>query len=290
MINLQKILRFTVIGMGAALALMLSAFASETGTTTDSGLRLRAKPSTDSAIYTHLSKGTKLDILETLDGWYHVSVDGMEGYVSSAYVSKNTSDAQADAAQAVRQGIVTGGTINVRTGPSTDYSKITTVRSGKLVTIQAEQDGWYQISFDDITGYICGDYLKDYDASASTIGDQVTALASQYLGIPYVYGGSSPNGFDCSGLTLYVYKQLGYSLPHSATSQYNNCGQFVAKEDLQPGDLVFFSDSSHSIGHVAIYIGNNEILHARSSLGIVTTNSLSMSYYTNNYVGAKRIA
>ena len=83
---------------------------------------------------------------------------------------------------------------------------------------------------------------------------------------------------------------LGYSLPHSATAQYKNCGYAVAKSDLQPGDLVFFSDSSHAIGHVGIYIGNGQIIHARYSVGKITIDSLSASYYASRYVGAKRIA
>jgi len=115
-------------------------------------------------------------------------------------------------------------------------------------------------------------------------------MAMPYLGTRYRSGGASPNGFDCSGFTMYLYAQLGYSLPHSATAQYRNCGYAVAKADLQPGDLVFFSDSSHAIGHVGIYIGNGQIIHARYSVGKVMIDSLSASYYASRYVGAKRIA
>ena len=115
-------------------------------------------------------------------------------------------------------------------------------------------------------------------------------MAMPFLGTRYRSGGASPNGFDCSGFTMYLYAQLGYSLPHSATAQYKNCGYAVAKSDLQPGDLVFFSDSSHAIGHVGIYIGGGQIIHARYSVGKITIDSLSASYYASRYVGAKRIA
>lgn len=197
----------------------------------------------------------------------------------------------APAEPAFTQGVITGGTINVRSGPSTNCDRITQVMTGKLVTVLGTDSGWYHIQFDNTTGYVLGDYLREYDPSAvSTVGAQIVQAAMQYMGVRYRSGGSSPSGFDCSGFTMYLYGQLGYSLPHSATSQYNNCGTYVAKADLQPGDLVFFSDSSHAIGHVGIYIGNGEIIHARSSTGCVTTNSLSMSYYVNRYVGAKRIA
>lgn len=189
------------------------------------------------------------------------------------------------------QGMIVGGTINVRSGPSTNCDRITQVSTGKLVTVLGTDNGWYHIQFGDTTGYVLGDYLKEYDpGAASAIGTQIVEMAMQYMGVRYRSGGSSPNGFDCSGFTMYLYGQLGYSLPHTATGQYKNCGTYVAKEDLQPGDLVFFSDSSHAIGHVGIYIGGGEIIHARSSTGCVTTNSLSMSYYVNRYVGAKRIA
>ena len=190
-----------------------------------------------------------------------------------------------------KQGIITGGTINVRKGPGTEYDRITQVATGKVVTILGTENGWYHIQFGSTTGYVLGDYLREYvPGAASAVGEQIVQMAMQYMGVRYRSGGSSPNGFDCSGFTMYLFGQLGYSLPHSATSQYKNCGTYVAKSDLQPGDLVFFSDSSHAIGHVGIYIGNGEIIHARYSVGCVTTNSLSMSYYVNRYVGAKRIA
>ena len=200
--------------------------------------------------------------------------------------------AQENAAQEIAaQGIITGGTINVRKGPGTDYGRITQVATGKVVTILGKENGWYHIQFGNTTGYVLGDYLREYvPGAASAVGEQIAQMALQYIGTPYRSGGSAPGGFDCSGLTMYLYGQLGYALPHSATSQYNNCGTHVSKSELQPGDLVFFSDSSHAIGHVGIYIGGGQIVHARYSVGRVTTNYLSESYYTNRYVGATRIA
>lgn len=185
--------------------------------------------------------------------------------------------------------MVVGGTINVRSGPGTDYDRITQVTTGKRVTALSEENGWYQVSFDSTTGWILGEYLRDTADFDGTAGAQIVAMAMQYLGVRYRSGGSSPNGFDCSGFTMYLYAQLGYSLPHSATSQYRSCGYAVDKSDLQVGDLVFFSDSSHAIGHVGIYIGDGQIIHARYSVGKVTIDSLSSSYYTRRYVGAKRI-
>ena len=186
--------------------------------------------------------------------------------------------------------VVTGGTINVRTGPGTNYDKITQVVSGKQVTVVGEANGWYQVTFDATTGWLLGEYLRDPADLDGPVGAKIVSMAMPYLGTRYRSGGASPSGFDCSGFTMYLYAQLGYSLPHSATAQYRNCGYAVAKADLQPGDLVFFSDSSHAIGHVGIYIGNGQIIHARYSVGKVMIDSLSANYYASRYVGAKRIA
>lgn len=208
--------------------------------------------------------------------------------VNSALQLETKAEETAESIPQERSGIVHGGTINVRSGPGTDYERITQVVSGKKVTILADADGWYQVSFDGTNGYICADYLRE-SAGASTVGAEIAALALSFLGTRYVSGGSAPGGFDCSGFTRYLYAQYGYSLTHSATAQYRNSGYAVSKSELQPGDLVFFSDSSHAIGHVALYIGDNQIIHARYSVGRVNIDSLSASYYVNRYVGAKRI-
>jgi cell wall-associated NlpC family hydrolase len=110
-------------------------------------------------------------------------------------------------------------------------------------------------------------------------------IAERYLGVPYVYGGASPAGFDCSGLVMYVYAQLGVSLPHYTVSQYNYPNSvYVPRSQLQPGDLVFFA----GLGHVGIYIGNNSFIHAPHTGTVVQIDSLS-GWYSSEYYGAKRI-
>jgi peptidoglycan DL-endopeptidase CwlO len=111
----------------------------------------------------------------------------------------------------------------------------------------------------------------------------VVAIAERYLGVPYRWGGASPSGFDCSGLVMYVYAQVGVSLPHSSYSQYG-MGSAVSRSDLQPGDLVFFD----GLGHVGIYVGGNSFIHAPHTGDVVKISSIS-GWYSSTYVGARRI-
>jgi cell wall-associated NlpC family hydrolase len=118
---------------------------------------------------------------------------------------------------------------------------------------------------------------------ASTLGGQAAAIAMQYLGTPYVWGGASPAGFDCSGFTMYVWGQLGVGLPHNAAAQFS-MGTAVPMSDLQPGDLVFF----YGLGHVGIYVGNGAFIHAPHTGDVVKISALSGSY-ASSFVGARRV-
>ena len=109
-------------------------------------------------------------------------------------------------------------------------------------------------------------------------------IAMQYLGVPYVWGGASPSGFDCSGFLMYVYAKVGVSLPHNAAMQYG-LGAAVSKDQLQPGDLVFFN----GLGHNGMYIGGGQFIHAPHSGDVVKISSLSDSWYARTWVGARRI-
>ena len=111
----------------------------------------------------------------------------------------------------------------------------------------------------------------------------VVGVAMQYLGTPYVWGGASPGGFDCSGLVMYAFAQVGVSLPHSSYAQYG-MGVPVSYDQLQPGDLVFFS----GLGHVGIYIGGGQFIHAPHTGDVVKISAMS-GWYSSSYVGARRI-
>jgi cell wall-associated NlpC family hydrolase len=112
----------------------------------------------------------------------------------------------------------------------------------------------------------------------------VVGIAMQYLGTPYVWGGGAPGGFDCSGLAMYVYAQVGVSLPHNAAMQYG-VGVPVSRDQLEAGDLVFFN----GLGHMGIYIGGGQFIHAPHSGDVVKISSLSDSWYAATWVGARRI-
>jgi peptidoglycan DL-endopeptidase CwlO len=112
----------------------------------------------------------------------------------------------------------------------------------------------------------------------------VVGIAMRYLGVPYVWGGASPSGFDCSGFVMYVYAQVGVSLPHYTGAQWS-MGVPVAKGDLEPGDLVFFD----GLGHVGIYIGGGEFIHAPHTGTVVQISSLNSGWYAATYDGARRI-
>ena len=126
-------------------------------------------------------------------------------------------------------------------------------------------------------------------SSTSVPGDRysgVVGVAMRYLGTPYVYGGASPGGFDCSGLVMYAYAQVGVSLPHYTVAQYNYSDSVsVSRSQLQPGDLVFFA----GLGHVGIYVGGGQFIHAPHTGSVVRIDSLSSGWYASEYDGAKRI-
>jgi cell wall-associated NlpC family hydrolase len=117
---------------------------------------------------------------------------------------------------------------------------------------------------------------------------KVVKSAKSYAGVPYAWGGSSPAGFDCSGFTSYVFKRNGFTIPRVSADQYN-FGKWVNKSQLLPGDLVFFTTYKPGPSHVGIYLGNGQFAHASSGAGKITISSMSNPYYSQRYLGARRV-
>lgn len=129
--------------------------------------------------------------------------------------------------------------------------------------------------------------LMTIGAGSAFADSKMDKVIDSAIGTKYVSGGTTTNGFDCSGFTMYVFNKIGIDLPHQSGSQYH-MGKAVSRDNIRPGDLVFFNTSGKGVSHVGIYVGDGKFAHASSSRG-VTISSLSDSYYVNRYVGAKRI-
>lgn len=259
--------------------------------TAKSNLNMRASASSSASVISSIPSGAQVYVYSsTADGWLNITYGGRIGYASAAYIS-----VLENAEGNFGIGTVTGSSVNVRADATTGSAVLTSVSKGTSVTLTGVKNDWYKVNVSGVVGYIHSDYLTTVSGKAaasngSSASSDVIAYAKTFLGTPYVYGGSSPKGFDCSGFTSYVYKQFGVSLNRSSSAQLSNCTK-ISKSDLQPGDLVFFSRSSSSstIGHVGIYIGNGNFIHSSSPGDVVKIDSMSSSYYSSHYVASGRI-
>ena len=266
---------------------------SKAGYIKGTGVRMRSGASTTSSILGVYNTGTKMTITGESGNWYKVSYSGRDGYVSKDYMTTTKPDNGGGSTS--QTGYIKGNDVRLRSGAGTNYSILGTYNNGTPLTITGTSGNWTAVTINGVKGYVNSTYVTTTKSDggskpSGSIGETIVATAKQYMGAPYVYGGMSPSGFDCSGFVNYVYKLCGYSMSRVASSIYNNNGTYVEKANLQLGDLVFFASNSSSIGHVGIYIGNGQFIHSSSGAGCVVISDLSSSYYLKNYVGAKRIA
>ncbi|MDI6601129.1 MAG: C40 family peptidase [Thermoanaerobacteraceae bacterium] len=190
------------------------------------------------------------------------------------------------------KGIVTGDDVNLRENPGLESKVITQVDINNIIMVLGKTDGWYQIRLSDGTeGWMSASYvsLREEDISRSGGLRDIVDFAKRFLGVKYVYGGSSPKGFDCSGFTSYIYKNFGIELPRTAFEQ-SETGEAVDKSNLEVGDLVFFKTlGSKKINHAGIYIGEGNFIHSSSGGGEVRIDTLLTGYYNEHYAAARRV-
>ena len=254
-------------------------------------LNIRQEASTDSEVVGILTNHNACELLEDAGDWYKVTSGKVTGYVSKQYLVTGD-EAESIAEQEIKTvATVNTETLNVRAEKSTEAAVLSQVGNSEAFTVNSVADGWVEISVDDSVGYISQDYVTLAQAlpTAKTIeqvksGDgvsdvraSVVSYALQFVGNRYVWGGTSlENGIDCSGFTMRILGKYGVSLPHSSKAQ-PSCGTKISASDAKPGDLFFYGSGS-SISHVAIYIGNGQIVHASNKRdGIKVSNAFYRS-------------
>lgn len=248
---------------------------------------MREAPSTDSKMVGKIPKNSACEVLEMLDGWAHITSGEVEGYVSTEFLFTGP-DAKLAANDLVRTVVLvnTDG-LNVRDEANTESAVLTHVPKGEELEYVETLEGWIKVSIDGEEAYVSEEYVTVeqrldtaitmtellYGQGVSDIRVELVEYAKQFLGNPYVWGGTSlTKGADCSGFVLSVFKKFGVSLSHHSGSQAKE-GVKISASDLKPGDLVFYANSSGTINHVAIYIGGGKVIHASSpTTGIKISN------------------
>jgi cell wall-associated NlpC family hydrolase len=204
-----------------------------------------------------------------------------------------TQEAAVQAEVQLQQGTVSVNILNVRSGPSTDTEILGKLSFGSTINIKTTSNGWHEIEYNGSSAYVYAEYVKIIDLSAAALspsGNSVVDYAKLFIGTPYVAGGSSPSGFDCSGFVKYVMANFGVDMPRTSTDQYS-IGVRVEKSELMPGDLVFFkySATSYRLNHVGIYVGDGNFIHSPIPGQTVRIDTLSSGYFSTYYYGATRV-
>lgn len=238
-------------------------------------VNVRSTASENGEVITQLYNKDDVLILSSNGGWTKIAFGSSNtiGYVKSEYiVDESVSSRSSETARTA-----TSGTSNVSSNTSKTASTTKKSSSSSSKSTSSAKSAKSETSSEKTS-------TASYNSSK---GQALVAQAEKYLGTPYVYGGSSPSGFDCSGLVQYACRQVGISVGRSSRDQFNN-GVAVSKSDLQPGDLVFFQRNG-TISHVGIYVGNGQMIHSPQTGKTVTYTSITSASREKSYAGARRV-
>ncbi len=188
--------------------------------------------------------------------------------------------------------------LNMREQASTGSAVVGQVPYAAQVKILWLEPEWARVTYGGVEGYVSRQYLvvpsefksqlPSRGSEVSSKGQAVAELAKQYLGVPYVYGGASPSGFDCSGFVYYIYKQFGVTLNRVAADQMSN-GTWVAFSEIKPGDIIGFKNSGGYVNHVGIYVGNGMMIHSPQTGETVRYESVTSGNYSLRIAAVRRI-
>ena len=238
-------------------------------------LNVRKEAGTDSKVVGKMTNHDACEILKKKGDWVKVSSGKVNGYVKSEYLLTGEEAEKIAEDEIITVATVNTTTLRVREKTSVDSATVSLVGEGEDLVVEDVKNDWYKVEVDDQKGYISGDYVEisqklptaetvtelQYGEGVSDTRVSLVQFALQFVGNRYVWGGTSlTNGIDCSGFTMQVYARYGISLPHHAASQ-PGYGTRISAAEARPGDLFFYGSGS-SIGHVGIYIGNGQIVHA----------------------------
>ena len=241
----------------------------------DNNLNVRAIPGEDGKLVGKLPKDAACEVLESDGSWAHIRSGKVDGYVSCDFLLTGLQAKRRAEELATTIATVTTDSLKVRAEANTDSEVITLVPNGEELEVVASEGDWIRVCLDDEEVFVSAQYVQVdaklntaitmtellYGQGVSDVRVDLCQYAKEFLGNPYVWGGTSlTNGTDCSGFVLSVYKKFGISLPHYSGSQAN-CGTTIKLSEAQPGDLIFYGKGS-TINHVAIYIGNGQVIHA----------------------------
>lgn len=258
-----------------------SAFASYTRYINTGALNVRDAASNDSAVIGSIAYGTKVTCYGSSSGFTKIKYNGKYAYVGTSFLvssnpnknhsSSTTTPSKITDSTTTYKRYVMSNTLNIRSKASSSGAVIGVYKKGKKVTCYGANAGWTKVKYSGTYGYVATSYLSEdkivetpstSTSISSKTGQDVANYAKKFVGNPYKWGGESlTNGADCSGFTKTVYKKFGYPLIHSASGQ-RSYGSAVGIDDRKPGDLICYQKNAQGNYHVAIYIGNNQVVHA----------------------------